>query len=290
MAATQNTSTPIRVLVAEFLLASASAAKGVAPSMLMEAEAMLSALLTDIAGLPIVQTTVLLSDDSAARLAVSDTKSSKLFDNVRILRSELSPQSLSNLLDSVSPHAAFDAVFLIAPECDGVLVSLLKVVQSQRRSLIRSFNLDWQLAEIFADKRQTAAWLQYHGIPTIPTRTINDSTAEAFRVAAQLDQAQNVNRIFVRPSFDPEPVVPANPRSRAPALERTARRLLPPLSDPDAGASMQCVPRQEPRNRRVHWRPPLRVAVKRKQLAFLEGYSSTEFLSDVLGKPTGRLP
>ena len=228
MAATQKTSTPIRVLVAEFLLASASAADGVAPSMRMEAEAMLTAILTDIAGLPNVQTTVLLSDDSAARLAVSDTKSSKLFDNVRILRSELSPQSLSNLLDSVSPHAAFDAVFLIAPECDGVLVSLLKVVQSQRRSLIRSFNLDWQLAEIFADKRQTAAWLQYHGIPTIPTRTIHDSTAEAFRVAAQLDQAQNVNRIFVRPSFDPEPVAPANPRSRAPALERTARRLLPP--------------------------------------------------------------
>ena len=68
MAATQKTSTPIRVLVAEFLLASASAANGVAPSMLMEAEAMLTALLTDIAGLPNAQTTVLLSEIGRAHV------------------------------------------------------------------------------------------------------------------------------------------------------------------------------------------------------------------------------
>ena len=41
-----------------------------------------------------------------------------------------------------------------------------------------SLNLDWRLAEIFADKRRTDVWLRQHGIATISTRTIDDATAD----------------------------------------------------------------------------------------------------------------
>ena len=91
------------------------------------------------------------------------------------------PDRLPSILRDESQQVAFDAVLLIAPECDGVLVSLLKAVQESETSPIRSLNLDWRLAEIFADKRTTDVWLQQHAIATIPTRTIDDTAADLLR-------------------------------------------------------------------------------------------------------------
>ncbi len=196
MAAIDNTITPYRVLIAEYLLANNSAAKSVAPSMLIEAEAMLMAVLTDIAALPNIQATVMLSTDSAQRLAGSGTRIFQLPDNVRVLCSDLNPQTLSEILHAQSADSVFDAVFLIAPECDGILVSLLKAVQTHDRSPIRSLNLDWQLAETFADKLGTAAWLQQRGIPTIPTRAIDDTTAATLRSATP---GESKYRVVLKP-------------------------------------------------------------------------------------------
>jgi predicted ATP-grasp superfamily ATP-dependent carboligase len=167
-----------RVLVAEFLLANSEASRRAAPSMLEEAEAMLRAVVTDFAGLQDVDVTVLLSAKAAARFAKSHTFSVRKGRN-RIIsqRGELQPDSLPIILRDESKQAAFDAVLLIAPECDGVLVSLLKAVQESDALPMRSLNLDWRLAAIFADKRMTDAWLRRHGIASIPTRTIDDATA-----------------------------------------------------------------------------------------------------------------
>lgn len=46
---------------------------------------------------------------------------------------------------------------------------------------IRSLNMHWRLAEIFADKKATDAWLRKHQIATIPTKTIDHATAETLR-------------------------------------------------------------------------------------------------------------
>jgi len=227
LAASEKKGPPFRVLVAEYLLANSNAASSVLPSMLVEAEAMLMAVLTDFAALPGVRATVMLSEDSAQRLAGSDNSNSKSAISSRqeskpgsrgwtelakeapgvlsflvptpatpelscasglarspyVLCGELDRQTLSRILHTQSADSAFDAVFLISPECDGVLVSLLKAIQTHDQSHIHCLNLDWQLTEIFADKRRTAAWLQQRGIPTIPTRTIDDATVEFLRSA-----------------------------------------------------------------------------------------------------------
>ncbi len=166
-----------RILVAEFLLANAAASRDVATSMLNEAAAMLTAIVTDIAALPNVHVTVLLSSATDASFAASLT-------NTHVLLGELQPDILSSILHGKSRRSVFDGVLLIAPECDGVLVSLLKAVQEKHKNPPWSINLDWRLAEIFADKRATDAWLRRHDIATIPTKTINDATMRRLRRTA----------------------------------------------------------------------------------------------------------
>ena len=174
-----------RVLVAEFLLANSDAGRAAARSMLDEAEAMLMAVLADFVRLPSINATVMLTTESANRLTDSNPRHSALLrDGVFILRGELQPETLRTVLRGDSQRAAFDAVLLIAPECDGVLVSLLKAVQESEASPILSLNLNWRLAEIFSDKRSTDVWLRQHSIATIPTRTIDNSIAEALRSTA----------------------------------------------------------------------------------------------------------
>jgi len=191
-----------RLLVAEFLLANSDASRCAAPSMLEEAEAMLRAVVADFARLPDVDVTVLLSAEAAARFAefplcpAVDGRNSIL-----IQRGELEPDRLPSVLRDESQQVAFDAVLLIAPECDGVLVSLLKAVQESETSAItsaiRSLNLDWRLAEILADKRTTDVWLRQHGIATIQTRTIDDTTADLLRgTLTQTPVIENVTDIY----------------------------------------------------------------------------------------------
>ncbi len=168
-----------RVFVAEFFLANTKASQLVPPSILTEAETMLRAVVTDLAMLPDVEVTVLLSSEAATRfgkLSIFDPPDG--LNRVRIQRGELQSETLPTILRAASQHAAFDAVLLIAPECDGVLVSLLKAVQEPDACPMLSLNLDWRLAEIFADKRRTDVWLRQHGIATISTRTIDDVTAD----------------------------------------------------------------------------------------------------------------
>lgn len=177
---------PRHILVAEYLLANGAASRTAAKSMLDEARAMLAAVVSDIAQLPDITVTVLLSTGS-------DTSFTKSLTNTHILRAELQPEALTAILCDDSTPSAFDAVLLIAPECDGVLVSLLKTVQQNRGSPIRSFNLDWQLAEVFSDKQATDSWLRQHGIATIPTRTIDDASAKALYSAASQNPLNHID-------------------------------------------------------------------------------------------------
>ena len=171
-----------QILVAEFLLANSSSSRLAARSMLDEAEAMLRAVVADLARLPNIEVTVLLSAEAAARFAESHICCAPDCRNhVLIHRGELQPDELPTILCPQSQQAAFDAVLLIAPECDGVLVSLLKALEASDALPMLSLNLDWRLAEIFADKRMTDVWLRNHGIATISTRTIDDTTADLLR-------------------------------------------------------------------------------------------------------------
>ena len=165
----------VRVLVAEFLLANTAVSRLAAETMLAEARAMLTAIVKDLSDVPNVAVTVLLTAEN--RFQVTTRQKGK----IRILRGELRPETLSKMLRDDSHQSSFDAVLLIAPECDGVLVSLLKSVQQSPGAPIRSLNLDWQLAEIFADKRATDSWLRQHGIATIPTKTLDDAGVKTLK-------------------------------------------------------------------------------------------------------------
>jgi len=171
-----------RVLVAEYLLANSAASQTAGRSMLDEAEAMLTAVVADIARLPNIDVTVLLSSDATTQFAELDNfRMAESRNRIFIQRGELQPDTLPAILRGDPQLAAFDAVLLIAPECNGVLVSLLKVAEKLAAWPMLRLNLDWRLAEIFADKRTTDVWLRQHGIATIPTRTIDDPTARALR-------------------------------------------------------------------------------------------------------------
>ncbi len=174
-----------RILIAEFVLANSEASRHAAKSMLSEAAAMLTAIVTDIAALPNIHVTVLLSSTADASFAASQA-------NTHVLRGELQPDALPSLLHDESRQPLYDAVLLIAPECDGILVSLLKSIQERPTMPIHSLNLHWRLAEIFADKRATDSWLRQHCIATIPTKTIDDVSASALRRVAASGERQGV--------------------------------------------------------------------------------------------------
>ena len=162
-----------RILVAEFLLANAEASRNASRSMLNEAVAMLTAVATDLALAPNTDVTVLLSAETNPFTAS--------LPNIQLISGELCPETLQHILRGHTNQSPYDAVLLIAPECDGLLVSLLKSIQEQPTMQIRSLNLHWRLAEVFADKRATDSWLRQHHIATIPTKTIDHATAETLR-------------------------------------------------------------------------------------------------------------
>ena len=197
-----------RILVAEFLLANANTAQDSARSMLDEAVAMLKGVLEDFTALPDTDVTVLLSEGCDL------VGTAECGNRFKIQRGTLQSDTLPVILRGHSGQSAFDSVLLIAPECNGVLVSLLKAVQGSATSPPLSLNLNWRLAEIFTDKRQTDAWLRQHKIATIPTKTIDDalipsaidtqhSDADSFAVLKPRDGA----------GTDSVRIVPLSPRS-----------------------------------------------------------------------------
>lgn len=162
------------ILVAEFLLANTEAARNASLSMLGEASAMLTAVTMDLALAPNNEVTVLLSSET--------NPFTSTLPNIHVIFGELQLDALPRiLLRGDTNQLQYDAVLLIAPECDGVLVSLLKSIQDQPTMQIRSLNLPWRMAEIFADKRATDSWLRQHHISTIPTKTIAEAASETLR-------------------------------------------------------------------------------------------------------------
>ena len=158
--------------------------------MLNEAAAMLTAVVTDLTLAPNTDVTVLLS---AGTHPLAST-----LPNTQIIYGEICPETLQHILRGDANQSPFDAVLLIAPECDGVLVSLLKAVQEQTMMQIRSLNLNWRLTEIFADKRATDSWLRQNHIATIPTKTIDHATAETLhsRIVSMSDSTSDLYAVL----------------------------------------------------------------------------------------------
>lgn len=160
-----------RILLIESLLADVEAWLNASDSMQAEAIAMLTAVAEDFCRLPETEPTLLLSPQSSATLR----SAGRLCANVGVEETKSGPAAW---LDQHSDKAdSFEAVMLIAPECDGILVSLLQQIQSGSWRFVRCLNLDSLAAATFSDKRATSEWLRKHKIATPETKAISDQRA-----------------------------------------------------------------------------------------------------------------
>lgn len=138
-----------------------------------EATAMLQAVTHDCSRIPEIHVTVFLSAEVAGVHASSaNGRSAAPHSADRILCAD------GALPDQIARSVrAGDLLFLIAPECDDALRTLLVAVESLQVPHLQILNLDSRRSALFADKLQTCRWLEEHGIPTIPTQVFLNQDA-----------------------------------------------------------------------------------------------------------------
>ena len=163
-----------RVLLIESLLADDELWSNASDSMRAEAIAMLTSVAEDFRRLPKTEPTLLLSPQACAMLH----SAGRLTANVVVEESKSGPADW--LRQQSDKAGSFDDMMLIAPECDGALVSLLQEIQCDSWGCVRCLNLDSLAAATFSDKRATAEWLRKHRIATPETKTISDQRASEF--------------------------------------------------------------------------------------------------------------
>ena len=161
------------ILIFEYLLASPGAWRDASESMQRESISMLAALVQDFARLPDVRPTVLIASDALAMFR----ELAGLPQYIEMLELECDPSEWLNCRTRTPEN--FEATLIIAPECHGILVQLLRQLQTDPWRKIRNINLDWQLAEIFSDKLLTFQWLKQHELATPATIAISREKHDA---------------------------------------------------------------------------------------------------------------
>ena len=163
------------ILIFEYLLASPGAWREASASMQREATSMLVSLVSDFARIPDVRPVLLVATD-AREMLESHTE---LPSEIDILSLKEDPAQW--LASPQNSPDSFAATIVIAPECCGILVSLLRQLQTGCWQAVPSLNVSWQLAEIFTDKLRTFEWLQRHRLPTPVTKAISIAEYDRLR-------------------------------------------------------------------------------------------------------------
>ncbi len=151
-----------RVLVIEELTACGVTWAGAVESMRQEAVAMVQTVLQDLQQVPGCQPQVLLSP------AVADLwrELNLLPTGVMVLQNATDVGCWLQQAAELGPEC--DSVLLIAPESEGLLERRLQQLNFGHWRNISSINCSAQMAALFADKHQTAIWLQEQGVPAVP--------------------------------------------------------------------------------------------------------------------------
>lgn len=163
------------ILVFEYLLADASSWRAASASMRREAVMMLAAVVEDVSQVEGACPTVLLSSGAAEFLETT----AGLPHNCRRLLCGDGP--IAWLRNPSFTPTEFVATMAIAPEAGGVLVDVLKTLQSGAWAAVRNLNVPWSLAEIFTDKFATFHWLRRSGFETPETKTLCEDDADRLR-------------------------------------------------------------------------------------------------------------
>lgn len=138
-----------KILIFEYITGGGLAGQQLPVALIVEAELMLQALVTDLVGLPELEITVLRD----ARLQALDAVKNLLVENLED----------KNLLW----HEALmktDAAWVIAPETDGVLAGLCREVEAAG---VCSLNCSAEAIALTTSKSKTAKWLMEHDIPVV---------------------------------------------------------------------------------------------------------------------------
>ena len=180
------------ILIFEYLLACPGAWREASASMRREATSMLVSLVSDFARLPDMRPVVLVAADAREMLVANEHWPAE----IDVLSLENDPAEWLSCPQR-NPES-FAATMVIAPECGGVLVSLLQHLQTGCWQAVPSLNVSWQLAEIFTDKFRTFEWLQQHELPTPATKAISFSEYD------QLRRRQDCSHLFTHDQSMPE--------------------------------------------------------------------------------------
>ncbi len=190
----------MRVFVSEYVCGGAWPQKQLATSMAREGQAMLAALVEDIAQVPGCE--VVTTWD--ARLGPCPLQNCE----VRIVGSASDELSLFRELIRDS-----DAVWIIAPETNGELlkralqVRLVNDIEAPRSSPRRFLGASDRAIMLASDKLPLATWLQERSIPTPETLPFNPVDRQAVRwpeptIIKRRDGAGSQDMFLVRDGFD----------------------------------------------------------------------------------------
>ncbi|GAB5444425.1 MAG: ATP-grasp domain-containing protein [Fuerstiella sp.] len=159
------------VLVIEYLHADSHAFREASPSMKREGQAMLRALLADLGRCRNVHRACGLCSAALGELASADAADPLKPTDELLLMDWGSPIGPDDVLARIRSVAqSVDAVLLVAPECDGLLVQL---VSQLRDGGVRIISPDTHIVRLGSDKWATYEWCRKSGVPTVPT-SLND--------------------------------------------------------------------------------------------------------------------
>lgn len=155
------------VLVIEYLHADSVASKEASLSMKREGQAMLRALLADFGRCRNLRRSCGLCSSALGELTTVDAADRlQPTDDLLLLDwgSPIGPDEVLARIRSVAKPV--DAVLLVAPECDGLL---LQLVTQLRDSGLRVISPDTHIVRLGSDKWATYEWCRKSGVPTVPT-------------------------------------------------------------------------------------------------------------------------
>jgi predicted ATP-grasp superfamily ATP-dependent carboligase len=156
----------IRLFIFEYISSGGFNRSLLPEALAKEGQLMLQAMLDNVAALPQITRTVLLDYRVLPQFALNTA----LFQVVQVMPDDDLLTLFTQQLDNA------DAVWLVAPETDGVLAQLCHLVVQRGKQLLTS---PADAVTVAGDKWASYQLLQQHGIATVPTELAQQATPRA---------------------------------------------------------------------------------------------------------------
>ena len=173
----------MRILVFEFISGGGLIEQPLPESLLHEGLLMRNALLDDLRSITDVALLILQDE----RIALDESRQNKCWQYLTISHGTELLELLSTLQDT------YDAVWIIAPESDGILAFWCRFFSQQGKVLATSA---LSAVEICADKFRTYTLLQNADIPCVTSCLINQTNIQNDNLNQKIIASSNVLKLF----------------------------------------------------------------------------------------------